>query len=163
LFDQAHRVLLEGRRTLRRPTALASELADLAQRAGDWGEAAAEWGRVVTESPAQLPNAVAEPDDAPAGGAARAEGRRDPAPARAPYADLPPPPPAGRARADAARSFLDAGDRTDARAVLERIAADPSAPADAQTLAQAVLLEVLIEDGQLDAATARLAELRDRL
>ena len=79
------------------------------------------------------------------------------------YAELVPPPLAGRARADAARALLDAGDRVDARAVLERIAADPAAPADAQALAQAVLLEVLIEDGQLDAATTRLAELRDRI
>ena len=237
LFDQARSVLLEGRRTLRRPTALASELADLAQRAGEWGAAAAEWGRVVTESPAQLLNAATQLDDAPAAGddrdkviraltlpdatgrarrlaallllgwgePARAwtvlEGTLDPpspetaaalrqfaehastAPAGgggagggvsseakrvrglalARYADLVPPQLAGRARADAARAFLDAGDRVDARAVLERIAVDPGAPADAQALAQAVLLEVLIDDGQLDAATARLAALHDRI
>jgi tetratricopeptide (TPR) repeat protein len=241
LFDLARSVLLEGRRTLHRPTALANELADLAQRAGEWGAAAAEWGRVVTESPAQLLNAVTQLDEVPAAGddrdrviraltlpdapsrarrlgallllgwgePARAwtvlEGTLDPpspetaavlrqfaeraATAPAPggdgegtgagrgsselkrvrglalarYADLVPPQLAGRARADAARAFLDAGDRVDARAVLERIAVDPAAPADAQTLAQAVLLEVLIADGQLDTATARLARLRDHI
>jgi len=254
LFDLARSVLLEGRRTLRRPTALANELADLAQRAGDWGAAAAEWGRVITESPAQLLNAVTQLEEVPAAGddrdrviraltlpdtpsrarrlvalllvgwgePARAwtvlEGTLDPsspetaevlrqfadraatAPslggagagsgveggrgggmgegerrgggselkrvrglALARYADLMPPPLAGRARADAARAFLDAGDRIDARAVLERIAGDPTAPADAKMLAQAVLLEVLIADGQLDTATARLAELRDHI
>src|SRR2546428_420102 len=82
-FDQAHRVLLEGRRAVRRPTALAAELADLAQRAGDWGEAAAEWGRVVTESPAQLPNAMTQLDDAPAGSEERGKGIRALAPAPA--------------------------------------------------------------------------------
>jgi hypothetical protein len=227
LYDEAHRVLLEGRRALRRETALAFELADLAQRRGDWGEAAAEWGRAVTGTPAQLANAAAQlegatgddrdkvlraltaPDGAvPArrlaatlllgwGQAARAwdvfsatlaapspeaamalrqfadraaavpggdpEAKRVRGLALTRYADLVPPALAGRARADAARAFLDAGDHADARAVLERLAGDPAAPADAQVLARAALLEVLIESGQLDAATARLADLHNRI
>jgi tetratricopeptide (TPR) repeat protein len=225
LFDQARQVLLEGRRALRRPTALAFELADLAQRRGDWGEAAGEWGRAVAVVPSQLTNAVTQLEETPPGERERviraltstdvpATARRIAAslllgwgePARAwgllegaltgptaevagalrqfaeraaalsgggggteaqrarglalqRYADLVPGPLAGRARAEAARSFLEAGDRAGARAMLERLAADPSAPPDAQALAQGALLEVLIADGQLDAATARLKDL----
>jgi tetratricopeptide (TPR) repeat protein len=223
LFDQARQVLLEGRRALRRPTALAFELADLAQRRGDWGEAAAEWARAVVVVPSQLSNAVTQLEETPPGDRDRvvraltstdvpATARRLAAslllgwgePARAwgllegaltgpstevaaalrqfaeragaltgggvevqrvrglalqRYADFVPGPLAGRARAEAARAFLDAGDRADARAMLERLAADPAAPPDAQAMAQGALLEVLIADGQLDAATARLAEL----
>jgi tetratricopeptide (TPR) repeat protein len=64
-FDEARSVLLRGRRTLGRPTALAFELADLAQRSGDWPAAAAEWGALVAGSGAQTPNAVAQLEDAP--------------------------------------------------------------------------------------------------
>src|SRR5438874_2080469 len=65
------------------------------------------------------------------------DARRVRALALARYADLTPEPggAAARARADAARAFIDAGDRAAARAVLERVAQDSSAPADAQRLA----------------------------
>ena len=74
-------------------------------------------------------------------------------------ADLLPEPLSSRARAEAGRALLDAGDRTAARAVLLRLADDPAAPADAQALAQAALVEALIDDGQLDSAAASLARL----
>jgi tetratricopeptide (TPR) repeat protein len=73
------------------------------------------------------------------------------------YAEMIPEPLAGRARADAARAFLAAGDRAAARSVLEQVAGDPSAPPEAQALAQAALVAALIDDGQLAEASARLA------
>ena len=74
-----------------------------------------------------------------------------------------PAPLATRMRADAARAFLDAGDRSAAQAELARVAADPTAPADAQAMAQASLLDVLILDGKLDSAAIRLGNVGDRL
>src|SRR6266545_1976380 len=72
------------------------------------------------------------------------------------YAGLVPEPLAVRARAEAARAFLAAGDRAAARRVLERLATDSAAPADAQALAQAALVDALLDDGQLAEAGARL-------
>ncbi len=74
-------------------------------------------------------------------------------------ADLLPQPLSSRTRAEAARALLNGGDRAGARAVLARLAGDPAAPAEAQTLAQTALVEALIDDGQLDSAAASLAEL----
>ena len=79
------------------------------------------------------------------------------------FADLVPGALAAQARAAAARALLDAGDRAAARAALERLAADPAAPPDAQALAKATLVEILIADGQLDSAAATLAAAGDRL
>ncbi|HUK22043.1 MAG TPA: hypothetical protein VLV45_10890 [Gemmatimonadales bacterium] len=62
-----------------------------------------------------------------------------------------------RARSDAARAFLEAGDAASARAQLEYVAADSTAPSDAQDLAQATLIGALIKQGQLDSAALRLA------
>src|SRR5579859_1070546 len=64
-FQGSRRVLLDGRRALGRATALAPELAELAQRISDWPAAAAEWGNAVTEQPEQEPNAAAQLADAP--------------------------------------------------------------------------------------------------
>jgi tetratricopeptide (TPR) repeat protein len=72
------------------------------------------------------------------------------------WADLVPSPLAERARAEAVHELLDGGDRAAARVALERLAGDSLAPADAQAMAAAALLEVLIADGQLDAAERRL-------
>src|SRR5437899_2249451 len=56
------------------------------------------------------------------------------------------------------------GDWEDAaRPVLERLAADSTVPADAQALANTALVEALIRQGDLDAATARLATAGDRV
>src|SRR5690242_1079400 len=90
-------------------------------------------------------------------------GRRVRALALARYAELAPEPIAVRARADAARAFLAAGDRDAARQVLEDVARDSAAPSDAQALAQAALVEALIDEGQLDDAAQRLARNDRRL
>src|SRR5437016_5899293 len=94
-----------------------------------------------------------------AGARSTPDARRARALALARYADLTPEPggAAARARADAARAFIDAGDRAAARAVLERVAQDSSAPADAQRLAQRAVVEALIDGGQLDTAARQLA------
>jgi tetratricopeptide (TPR) repeat protein len=73
------------------------------------------------------------------------------------YADMAPEPAAARARADAARAFIEAGDRAAARDVIERVARDSSAPLDAQQLAQSAVVEALIDAGQLDEAAQQLA------
>jgi tetratricopeptide (TPR) repeat protein len=84
------------------------------------------------------------------------EARRVRALALARYAELVPDAVAVRARTDAARAFLAAGDREGARTVLERVARDSAAPAEAQALAQAALVQTLIEGGRLDEAAQRL-------
>ncbi len=78
-------------------------------------------------------------------------------------AGLAPPALASRLRAEAARTLLEAGDPAAARAVLEAIAGDPAASVEAQGLAEAALVRVLIEEGRLDAAAARLGAMEDRL
>src|SRR5256884_6740406 len=109
---------------------------------------------------------VAEPSAAAATAlrrfAALAKGGNPPAARRvralalARYADLVPEPLAVRARAEAARAFLGAGDRVAARRELAHVAADSTAPPDAQALAQSALVEALIDDGQLREAATRL-------
>src|SRR5437773_549249 len=84
------------------------------------------------------------------------DARRVRALALARYADMVPEPLAVRARAEAARAFLGAGDRVAARRVLAQVAADSTAPPDAQALAQSALVEALIDDGQLSEAATRL-------
>src|SRR6266436_1809341 len=84
--------------------------------------------------------------------------RRVRALALARYADLSPPGgTATRARADAARAFIEAGDQVAARAVLERVAQDSNAPPDAQRLAQRAVVEALIDGGKRDEAARQLA------
>jgi len=95
-----------------------------------------------------------------AGARSTPDARRVRALALARYADMAPEPAAARARADAARAFIEAGDRAAARAVLERIARDTTAPPDAQQLAQSAVVEALIDEGrgdELDEAARQLA------
>ena len=93
-----------------------------------------------------------------AGGRNTPEARRVRALALARYADLSPPGgAAARARADAARAFIEAGDQVAARAVLERVAQDSNAPPDAQRLAQRAVVEALIAGGKRDEAARQLA------
>ena len=92
-----------------------------------------------------------------AGARSTPDARRVRALALARYADMAPEPAAARARADAARAFIEAGDRAAARSVLERVAGDTTAPPDAQALAQRAVVEALIEAGQLDDAAQQLA------
>src|SRR5204863_2215588 len=94
-----------------------------------------------------------------AGARSTPDARRVRALALARWADLTPEPggAATRARAEAARAFIEAGDGAAARAVLERVAQDSTAPPDAQRLAQRAVVEALIEGGQLDTAALQLA------
>src|SRR5882762_9192517 len=87
------------------------------------------------------------------------DARRARALALARYADLASGPGGGaaRARAEAARAFIDAGDRAAARAVLERVAQDSNASPDAQRFAQRAVVEAMIEGGQRDEAAQQLA------
>ena len=75
------------------------------------------------------------------------------------FAELVPPPLSTRARTDAARALLDAGDVETARGVLELLAQDPNATPEARALAQTGLIRALISAGQLDSAQHRIARL----
>src|SRR5690242_10976567 len=77
------------------------------------------------------------------------------------YGEMAPEPEAARAWADAARAFVEAGDRAAAREVLERVARDSSAPPDVQKLAQSAVVEALIDGGQLEEAARQLASDRE--
>src|SRR2546430_1382223 len=123
-----------------------------------WGQPERAWGVFAPT--------VAEPSAAPAtaprrfadlaNGGNTPDARRVRALALARYADMVPEPWAVRARAEAARAFLGAGDRVGARRMLAQVAADSTAPPDAQALAQSALVEALIDDGQLPEAATRL-------
>src|SRR6058998_2705954 len=91
-----------------------------------------------------------------AGARSTPDARRARALALARYADLAPEVggAAARARADAARAFIEAGDRVAAR---ERVAQDSNAPPDAQRLAQRAVVEALIEGGQRNEGAQQLA------
>ena len=126
-----------------------------------WGQALRAWA--VFEPSVAMPSA-----DAAfalrrfadlAGARSTPDARRVRALALARYADLAPEPggAATRARTDAARAFIEAGDRAAARAVLERVARDSTAPPDAQRLAERAVVEALIDGGQLDTAARQLA------
>jgi tetratricopeptide (TPR) repeat protein len=129
-----------------------------------WGQAAEAWRlfeRSITTGATGAPSsetatALRRFADL-AGAVATPAGHRVRGLALSRWADLVPSPLAERARAEAVRELLDGGDRVGARAVLERLAADSLAPADAKAMAEAGLLEVLIADGQLDAAERRIA------
>lgn len=150
--ERIARVLITGS-----PSPLARRLAG--ELLLGWGQAQRAW--LVFEPSVAVPSA-----DAAfalrrfadlAGARSTPEARRVRALALARYADMAPEPAAARARADAARAFVEAGDRTAARDVLERVAQDTTAPVDAQQLAQSAVLEALIEEGRLDDATQQLA------
>ena len=64
-------------------------------------------------------------------------------------------------RAEAARALLDGGDRGAARAQLLRLVDTPDVPADARALAEAALIDLLIQDGALGEAATRLAAAGD--
>src|SRR6266576_3898660 len=170
-LEDAHRhgpardVLLLGRRALGRPGAFGIELAELSQLAGElllnWGQPLRAWA--VFEPSVATPSAdatfAARRFADLAGARSTPDARRARALALARYADLAPEVggAAARARADAARAFIEAGDRVAARAVLERVAQDSNAPPDAQRLAQRAVVEALIEGGQRNEAAQQLA------
>jgi tetratricopeptide (TPR) repeat protein len=132
----------------------------------NWGQASRAWAvfepSVATPSP-DATVAVRRFADL-AGARGTPDARRVRGLALARYADLLPERggAAARARTDAARAFIEAGDRAAARQVLERVAQDTTAPPDAQRLAQGAVVEALIDAGQLDEAAQQLAT-NDRL
>ncbi|HYK82227.1 MAG TPA: hypothetical protein VEU55_03715 [Gemmatimonadales bacterium] len=124
-----------------------------------WGQPERAWAVFVPSVVPPGPDAayalrhfadVAQAQNSP--GARRVRAR-----ALARFAELAPEPLAARARADAARAFIEAGDRDGARRVLEQIAGDTAAPADAQALGQRAVIEALLDQGQLAEAQSRLA------
>src|SRR6266550_742849 len=123
-----------------------------------WGQPERAWSvfaPTVAEPSADAATALRRFADL-ANGGNTPDARRVRALALARYADLVPEPLAVRARAEAARAFLGAGDRVAARRELAHVAADSTAPPDAQALAQSALVEALIDDGQLREAATRL-------
>jgi len=124
-----------------------------------WGQAARAWTvfapTVATPSSDALFALKRFADMAGARGTPDARRVRGLALAR--YGEMAPEPEAARAWADAARAFVEAGDRAAARDVLERVARDSSAPPDVQQLALSAVVEALIEAGQLDEAARQLA------
>jgi len=82
--------------------------------------------------------------------------------ALAAYADVAPPATAARVRAEAARALLDGGDRAAARAQLLQLVDARDVPPDARALAEAALIDLLIRDGALGTAAARLAAAGDQ-
>jgi len=65
MWDDARRAFLVGRRSLGGEGTLATELAQLEQRAGNWEAAASEWAHAVTRFPDVVPNALNQLGDAP--------------------------------------------------------------------------------------------------
>jgi len=130
-----------------------------------WGDPARAWGlfEATLEGPSaeavyalrRFADLAAEPGTP---GAWRVRGL-----ALSRFADMVPEPLAARARADAARAFLESGDAGAAAAQLAQVAGDSAAPLEAQRLAQATLIRALIQAGRLDSAAQRLAQARDRL
>ncbi len=126
-----------------------------------WGQANAAWtlfeptlgGTVDSEGQAALRRFADL-----AGTIVTPEGHRVRGLALSRWSGLVPSPLAERARAEAVRELLAGGDRVAARRVLEGLANDSGAPADAHAVATAALLQVLIADGQLDLVEHRLAE-----
>ena len=120
----------------------------------DWGEGDAAWAALagtVTDSSRETAMALWTFAERGAQiGTPAAQGARGHALAR--FADCATGALALRARTDAARALLAAGDRADARAVLARLAADGGDAA-----ASEALIEVLIADGDLDEAARRFA------
>ncbi|PYO74453.1 MAG: hypothetical protein DMD64_03805 [Gemmatimonadetes bacterium] len=125
-----------------------------------WGQPTAAWAAMEsTLGDSETPDALRRFADL-AGVLTTAEGHRARGVALARWADLVPWQQASRARAEAVRELLEAGDKVAARRVLEGLTTDSTAPAEAHAVAEAALLQVLIADGQLDVAEERLTAAR---
>src|SRR5438034_1409556 len=121
-----------------------------------WGQPTAAWAAMEsTLGDSETPDALRRFADL-AGGLTTAAGHRARGVALARWADLVPWQQASRARAEAVRELLEAGDKVAARRVLEGLTTDSAAPAEAHAIAEAALLQVLVADGQLDVAQERL-------
>src|SRR5213592_2436519 len=125
-----------------------------------WAQPTAAWAAMEsTLGDSETPDALRRFADL-AGVLTTAEGHRARGVALARWADLVPWQQASRARAEAVRELLEAGDKVAARRVLEGLTTDSTAPAEAHAAAEAALLQVLIADGQLDVAEERLTAAR---
>jgi len=125
-----------------------------------WAQPTAAWAAMEsTLGDSETPDALRRFADL-AGVLTTAEGHRARGVALARWADLVPWQQASRARAEAVRELLEAGDKVAARRVLEGLTTDSTAPAEAHAVAEAALLQVLIADGQLDVAEERLTAAR---
>jgi len=125
-----------------------------------WGQPTAAWAAMEsTLGDSETPDALRRFADL-AGVLTTAAGHRARGVALARWADLVPWQQASRARAEAVRELLEAGDKVAARRVLEGLTTDSTAPAEAHAAAEAALLQVLIADGQLDVAEERLTAAR---
>ena len=130
-----------------------------------WGEPLRGWELLeatLVDPPPDAPMATRRFADR-AGAVGTVEGRQAQALALERFADLAPPPMAARARAEATRAFLAAGDRAGARRTLDRMSSDINVPLESQLLAQTAFVQALIDEGQLDSAAQRLAKLDERV
>src|SRR6266581_1819149 len=125
-----------------------------------WGQPTEAWAAMQsTLGDSETPDALRRFADL-AGALTTTEGHRVRGLALTRWADLVPWQQASRARAEAVRELLEAGDKVAARRVLEGLTTDSTAPAEAHAVAEAALLQVLIADGQLDVAEERLTAAR---
>ena len=122
-----------------------------------WGQASEAWALLEPTLGDSESQAVLRRFADLAGSISTPEGHRVRGLALNRWADLVPSPLSERARAEAVRELLDGGDRAAARKVLEGLATDRNVPGEANAMAQAALLQVLIADGQLDVVEQRLA------
>lgn len=131
--------------------------------AARWGDPVAGFRLLEEALPAEAPRAAAllrqfieevTPSEAPASGHARALALEALA-SRAGEAQAP------RLRSEAARAYADAGRLEDARRMLDALAADGAAPATLQAGAAVTVVELLVAEGKLAEAEARLAEAGD--
>lgn len=130
-----------------------------------WGEPMRGWELLeatLVDPPPDAPMVTRRFADR-AGAVGTIEGRQAQALALERFADLAPAPMAARARAEATRAFLAAGDRAGARRTLDRMSSDVNVPLESQLLAQTAFVQALIDEGQLDSAAQRLAKLDDRV
>ena len=130
-----------------------------------WGEPLKGWSLLAAtleDQPPDAPTLTRRFADR-AGAVGTLEGRRAQALALERFADFAPPAMAARARAEATRAFLAAGDRTGARRTLDRMAHDANVPLESQLLAQTAFVQALIDEGQLDSASQRLDRLDARV
>ena len=130
-----------------------------------WGEPLRGW-QVLDSTLVDLPQdalVVTRRFADRAGGVDTPDARRAQALALERFAELAPAPMAARARAEATRAFLAAGDRTGARRTLDRMSSDVNVPLDSQLLAQTAFVQALIYECQLDSAAQRLTKLDARV
>jgi tetratricopeptide (TPR) repeat protein len=126
-----------------------------------WGQPSEAWAAIqstlMPPPDSEMSDALRRFADLAAGNTS-ADGHRVRGMALTRWADMVPWQQASRARAEAVRELLEAGDKVAARRVLQGLTNDSSIPVEAHAVAETALLQVLIADGQLDVAEERLAD-----